>query len=185
MKIIIVSLFIILGNSFFAQKQEEKVYQWFKYILKQDKSNLDKAYIRIVIFKQNFDILNTQLKEHALHCDSTKNYTKKTNDKIDFGINITFTHILQTYPELILNEEYIQFIKNQIDTKNLDKKLLVDPLKYYYYNMNYYTKFQKGNIKNGYADDIQHQLDPLYYKALDAWGINLSEIENFNNLYLH
>ena len=80
MKIIIVSLFIILGNSFFAQKQEEKVYQWFKYILKQDKSNLDKAYIRIVIFKQNFDILNTQLKEHALHCDSTKNYTKKTND---------------------------------------------------------------------------------------------------------
>lgn len=176
MKKLLGLILILLSQYSYTQTKQDTVYNWFKFINKQDQSYLKIGYIREDNFLNNFRILNEQFKSNNIKSSILNTFSEKVINTINFGISSTFTHVLQTKPELILNQEYISFIENQIQQNDFDPNRLKMSLKIYYYNMNYYQKFQKNNIKNVYADDIQHQYDELFYTALKKWGFKESDL---------
>lgn len=175
MKKIFTLTLIITSQFYYAQTKQDTINNWFKFINKQDQSYLKIDYIRNDNFLNNFRILNEQFTQNNLKNSVLNSFNKKVINTVNSGISCTFTHILQTKPELILNNDYIEFIECQIQKNDFDPNRLKYAMANYYYNMNYYKKFQKNNIINDHADEIQHQYDELFYLAMKKWGIQESD----------
>ena len=175
---LLILLFLINFN-LYAQTKEDTIVDLFKYISKVDQTYLkkSKAYIRDQIFVNNFRIINDLIGEGVLKKELLNSFSEKSVFKIDVGFHITFIHVLQTYPELILNKDYIEFIENEIVNNNFNKEFLIYPLSTFHYIMNYYKNDPSRKPMNISAKDFNHQYDTLFYEALDRWGIEVSELK--------
>lgn len=174
-KILLILIFINFNS--YAQTKEDTIVDLFKYILKVDQTYLKKAFIRDQIFVNNFRIINEEIRKGSLKKEFLNVFSEKSVFKVQVGFHATFIHVLQAYPELILNEGYIKFIENEIVNNNFKKEFLVYPLSIYHFNMTYYQNDSLKKVENGIARLIDHQYDALFYEALEKWGIEVSELK--------
>ena len=148
-----------------AQLSTDELNAIFTRISEKDKSHLGKDSIDISIrqnmFVENFDTINYLLQTHQL-VGIKERLSKKQYRKYEGAISITFTHIWQTNPALILNDGFIDFLKQEIDAKRFDISVLYYPCSYAIYKNPYY----------------EHPLsmEKELYKAFDAWGIDRSKL---------
>ena len=172
-------LLLLINVNLYAQTKEDTIVSWFKYISKVDQTYLKKSkvFIRDQIFVNNFRIINDLIDEGVLKKELLNSFSEKSVFKIDVGFHITFIHVLQTAPNLILNKDYIEFIENEIVNNNFKKEFLVYPLSIYHFNMTYYQNDSLKKVENGKARLIDHQYDALFYEALEKWGIEVSELK--------
>ena len=172
-------LLLLINFKFYAQTKEDTIVDLFKYISKVDQTYLkkSKAFIRDQIFVNNFRIINDLIDEGVLKKELLNSFSEKSVFKIDVGFHITFIHVFETAPNLILNKDYIEFIENEIVNNNFKKEFLVYPLSIYHFNMTYYQNDSLKKVENGKARLIDHQYDALFYEALDRWGIEVSELK--------
>ncbi len=82
---------------------------------------------------------------------------KKDRNTIESGFRATFTHVLQTDPELVLNPETIALISKEIHMGNLNKDYLIIPLSVFVYD---------------FPNLMQEEVD----FAMKQWGIDGSEL---------
>jgi len=163
----------------YAQTKEDTIVDLFKYISKVDQTYLKKtkAFIRDQIFVNNFRIINDEIVKGSLNKELLKSFSEKAAFKVYVGFYITFIHVFETAPNLILNKDYIEFIENEIVNNNFKKEFLVYPLSIYHFNMTYYQNDSLKKVENGKARLIDHQYDALFYEALEKWGIEVSELK--------
>lgn len=165
MKILLLLLISFFALQINAQLTDEQLHDTFKRMLNRDKSHLGSdsinVSIRTSLFVQNFDTINYLLQTHQL-LGIKERLTKKQYRKYESALGITFTHIWQTNPALILNDDYIHFLKTEIDAKRFDMSVLYYPCSYAIYKNPYY----------------EHPLsmEKMLYKAFDAWGIDPSKL---------
>lgn len=176
-KILLILIFINFNS--YAQTKEDTIVDLFKYISKVDQTYLKKtkAFIRDQIFVNNFRIINDEIVKGSLNKELLNSFSEKAVFKVQVGFHTTFIHVLQAYPELILNEGYIEFIENEIVNNNFKKEFLVYPLSIYHFNMTYYQNNSLKKVENGIARLIDHRYDTLFYEALEKWGIEVSELK--------
>lgn len=97
----------------------------FTRMVETDGSNLDNYYVRKEIFKNNFDviILITRMQGFPQFKVSPKR-RKQGRGSITVATALTFIHVLQTQPELMLNLDIITLLKGEINANRLDKREL-------------------------------------------------------------
>ena len=170
MKTIFLLFFLFISTLSISQTKEDTTVMWFQYISKVDQSYLKTAFIRNQIFVNNFELINSQIKNGNLKKNLLSVYQKKSVFEIKMGFEATLIHISQTIPSSIWNNDYVSFIENEIKNNDLDNSLFLSALKIYHYNMTYYHD-EKNKIKNYYADIIEHQYDTIFYEAIKRWGV--------------
>jgi hypothetical protein len=135
---------------------KKEIITLFKHINKTDQSNLKKPIIRHTDFLNNFDTII-----HLMYCSDYEKYRKgysyssRQKKNIEHGVSRTITHIFQLAPEKILNDSIISLFKNQLNSSNLKKSILINALSIYRYD---------------FKDDLD-RLKKEYTKALTAWDI--------------
>lgn len=136
---------------------KEEVLTLFEEIESSDRTELDDTSKRAQIFRANYSkIIGLIENQGFVNVDSI--YKKKKDRKtIKTGFRMTFIHVLQTDPKLILNPEIIELIRIEIHTGNLNKGCLIVPLSVFVY--------ESPNL-------LQEEVD----FALDEWGIEESEL---------
>jgi hypothetical protein len=165
MKIFFLLLISFFASQLKAQLTTAQLNETFERILDRDQSHVSsdsvEARIRTNLFVQNFDTIKYLLQTHQL-IGIKERLTKKEYRKYEHVIGITFTHIWQMKPYLILNDDFIAFLKTEIDAKRFDVSVLYYPCSYAIY-------------KN---PDYEHPLsmEKELYKAFDAWGIDRSKL---------
>jgi hypothetical protein len=148
-----------------AQLSTDELNAIFTRISEKDQSHLGKdstdKSIRQNMFVENFDTIKYLLQTHQL-VGIKERLSKKQYRNYEGAIGITFTHIWQIYPALILNDDFIAFLKQEIDAKRFDISVLFYPCSYAIYKNPYY----------------EHPLsmEKKLYEAFDAWGIDRSKL---------
>jgi hypothetical protein len=170
MKKTILFFFLFISTFSIGQTKEDTTVMWFKYIHKVDQTYIKTEFIRNQIFVNNFELINSQIKNGNLKKNLLSGYKKKSVFEIKIGFEATLIHISQTNPALIWNNDYVSFIENEIKNNDLDSSLFIRALELYHYNMTYY-QVEKNKNKNYFADIIDHQYDSLFFEALKRWGI--------------
>lgn len=162
MKLAIILLFLCLNPSVsYCQDtlSNQELLKMFKQINKSDQSQRGDPVARQKIFLNNFKEIK-KLIEYQGFVNIDSSFSKKRHKKIiKSGIRRTFTHILQTDPSLILNENFIELIHKELQAKRFCKDCLIVPLSIYVYDNEIKSPFE-GVLKN----------------ALTAWGIRESEV---------
>ncbi|WP_133122251.1 hypothetical protein [Brumimicrobium salinarum] len=161
MKIALIVLILLLF-SFKSSCQDtlssQEMLQVFKQINKSDASKLRHPEKREEIFLTNFKEIKELIEYQGLVIDS--NFSKKRHIKLaESAIRMTFTHILQSNPSLILNEKFIELIREKLQTKKFCKDYLIFPLSVYVYE-----------------NEIKSPFEGVLKDAMRIWGINESEL---------
>jgi hypothetical protein len=137
--------------------EKDEILKLFKEILISDQTELKDSTKRAQIFRANyFKIIGLIENQGFVNVDST--FQKEKDQKtVKWGFTMTFTHILQTDPKLILNAETIDLISKEIHSGNLNKEYLIIPLSVFVYD---------------FTNLMQEEVD----FALEEWGIDESEL---------
>jgi len=175
MKTPVLISFLLFSSIFsFGQTKHDSISKLFKQIVKDDQSHVRKPVIRNEIFVKNFNLINEQFQQNNLTSSCLNSLKKKPLENVNSGVKKTFIHILQTKPELILNEDYIQFIEKQITSNDFDKSRLKSALTMYYYEM-YISK-----KSNNHCEKFNHEYDDLFFGAIQRWGFEESDVKPTN-----
>ena len=165
MKQILCLIFLLQSCLTFGQTEELSEFrltELFKEINNSDRSNLDNPKVREEIFLKNFDTIIWLIQEHGYPNLTRFKKEKKLKRSIENGISRTFTHILQTQPEKLLNAETIRLLKNEISNGRMSNLQLKDALKVFQYD---------NDI--GRSDQWNQDLSDLFYLAIREWDIKL------------
>ncbi len=178
--LILISIVLFSSVISFGQTKQDLISKLFKQIIKEDQSHLKQQEIRNKIFVQNFNLINEQFKQNNLTNSCLNSLNKKRLKNVNTGLRVTFIHILQTKPELILNEDYIQFIEKQITENDFDKSRLKTALTIYYYDMYSSRKGNNCSTQNSCCKKFNHEYDDLFFEAIKRWGFEESDVKPTN-----
>lgn len=164
----ILSIFVIAVSFLsFCQTDSlnrEKIAYMFHEINKSDATHIGEK-IRDSLFIKNFNQIIDLIKVQGYPKFSDEKKNKKLNQSVESGTRRTFLHILQTYPELLLNEEIIDIISNEISEQRLDAELLKIVLSAYQYDLD------TGNTVT-WSKSVENN----FYVAIREWDIKLYRI---------
>lgn len=130
----------------------------YKRILKTDQSHVKDNEIRQLIFELNFNQIIDIIKVQGYPKFKVQPNRKKDRGIIRRATMITFFHILQSEPELLLDPKIIELLKNEIEIGNMPKDLLLGTLKKW-------KKFNDIPENNG-AQDLSADILKLYHQAI-------------------
>ena len=161
----ILSIFII-ALSFLSFCQTDtlnrvEIENMFREINESDASHIGEKK-RCSFFIKNFhQIINlVKIQGYPKFSDEKKN--KKLNKSIETGTRLTFLHILQTKPELLLNKEVIDIISCEIELKRLDREILKFVLSTYQYDLDMER-----------VSPWSESVETNFYLAIQQWDIKL------------
>lgn len=124
----ILSINVELGN---AQVEHEIfLSKTFKKIVKADQSNIWNNNVRDSLILKNFNLIKSLL-DDSVNLNTNQELNKRTHNRLKNGLVITFIHILQIDPRLLLNDETSNFFAEQIDQKRINSNELKSALSVY------------------------------------------------------
>jgi len=160
---------VLFSFSVFGQKDilsDAQLLQLFEDVNKSDASHLNEPDIRHQIFLDNFDTIIAIIENQGFPTLSEKLRNKRNLRSIDSGVQRTFIHILQTQPELLLNEKIIALLKLEIENGRLDPKLLKVAMSVLQYDID------TSEEKAVWSEETENN----FYRALLEWDINLYDM---------
>lgn len=168
MKYILPIFFIVLSFLSFCQTDtisREEIAEMFLEINKSDQPHIGEK-IRDTLFIKNFNQIIDLIKIQGYPKFSNVKKNKKLNQSIESGTRRTFVHILQTKPELLLNEEIIDIISKEVSEQRLNAELLKFALSVYQYD-----------IDTGRIVSWSKLVENNFYLAIQKWEIKLYELK--------
>jgi len=166
-----ITYFVLMTSLLLSQenkRSDEELIEVFKKILKTDQSHLRDSNIRHPIFRSNFETIVNIIDDQGFPQLSKYYSSRKQRNIIDDASRVTFVHILQTKPDLLLNEEIIYKFKNQIDKGRMNNVSLSLALNI----INYDHVTQRD--PNVWSEDVER----CFKLALKEWGVVLRDIKN-------
>ena len=144
---------------------DEELIAIFKEINESDASHMKEPEIREQIFIENFKTIVKITKAQGFPQLQEHYRKKKIRNCIINGSRITFIHILQSQPKMLLNEEMIELFGKEIKSDRLDNSILETALFAFKYD------HDVGRIDNQWDEEIQQQFN----LALEAWDIDIND----------
>ena len=164
-------LYLLLITSFtFSQEyklSDKELIKTFKNIHKTDQSHIRDSSIRNTIFRTNFQTIVNIIDIQGFPQLSQYYKSKRKRNIIDGASQITFVHILQTKPELLLNEEMIYKFKSQITKSRININILSFALNIFNYD----------HSTQWYPNFWSEEVERCFHLAVKEWGITLREIK--------
>ncbi|GEM_PF-6528790 len=130
----------------------------YKTIMKTDQSHVNDNEIRHLIFKTNFNQIISIIQNQGYPKYKEQPKKKKDQTIIKTATTITFFHILQSAPEMLLDPAIIALLKNEIDAGNMPKEVLFDTLKSW--------KRFNDNPNNNHVQQLSDEILTLYNQAI-------------------
>ncbi|MFK7786017.1 MAG: hypothetical protein AB8B56_12915 [Crocinitomicaceae bacterium] len=118
-----IALFLHAIFSHAQESNEQFISKTFKEINRTDQSNLRNHVVRDSLILINFELIQSLLKD-SVNLNSEQSFSKRTTKRLHLGLAMTFIHIGQNHPDLILNDETSAFIAEQINQGRLNRKEL-------------------------------------------------------------
>ena len=130
---ILFALFLLAMNVDLGNAQVEHdvfLSKTFKKIIKSDQSNIRNNSVRDSLILENFSLIKSLLND-SVNLNTTQELNKRTHKRLNTGLVITFIHVLQIDPHLLLNEETVHLFAEHIDQKRISSKELKSALSVY------------------------------------------------------
>lgn len=157
-------------SSFFSLCQTDtlsrlEIADMFQEINKSDQTHVGEK-VRDSFVIRNFNQIINLIKVQGYPKFSDEKKNKKLNQSIESGTRMTFVHILQIKPELLLNEKIIDIISKEVSEQRLDEELLKSALSVYQYDMD-----------TGRVPSWSKSVENNFYLAIQKWEIKLYELK--------
>lgn len=156
--------FLSLSVTYSQKYADQDIISIFNHINETDGANLNHPEQRSAHFNQNFDTIIHIIRTQGFPQLSEGQHKKKTIQSISSGAQRTFTHILQTQPERILNLEIIDLIQTEIEAGRLDNQLLKSALSAFQFD---------HDIQRPGSPEWTTEIEDNFYYAIRAWKIKL------------
>jgi hypothetical protein len=101
----------------------------YKIISETDQSNINDNEIRFLIIQINFNQIITIIRNQGYPKYKIEPKKKKDQTIIKRATRMTFIHILQSAPEMLLDPNIIELLKKEIDSGNMPEEVLLWTLK--------------------------------------------------------
>lgn len=127
-------LFLLLilqtGASTAQDEHDAFLSKTFKKVIKLDQSNIRNNKVRDSLIKDNFALIQ-ELLEDSVNLNTNQSLKRKTSGRLKTGLVITFIHILQIEPTMLLNEETSDFFARHIAEERISSEELKSALSVY------------------------------------------------------
>jgi hypothetical protein len=155
---------------------EDSINKVFESVLKTDHYYTTKRLIpdavRDKMYEANLNVICYYIDKGFLKKDSCEVYSQKLYSSIIQGTGLTFLHILKYCPELILNDKFIEYLHNVLESNLLDKRLFLFSLEFFH-SLISWEKYNSGEIPQFIKlCNHNHQYDDLFYETIKRWGID-------------
>jgi len=163
MRVIVAFVFTLTASAVFCQVDpltKKEVLEIYQEIIDTDGSNLKNQEVREAIFVKNFETILSIIERQGSPYFPESKENRKLNGRVYIGTNITFTHILQTKPQLILNDSIISLISIEVKEGRIDSYNLKGAL----------SLFQFDSDRDQTWTD---ELRKYFYLALEKWDVKL------------
>ena len=130
---ILFSFFLLVMNVDLGNAQvehEEFLSKTFKKIIKTDQSNIRNHSVRDSLILKNFSLIKSLL-EDSVNLNTNQELKKRTHKRLNIGLVMTFIHVLQIDPHLLLNDETVHLFAENIDQKRIGSEELKSALSVY------------------------------------------------------
>ncbi len=133
--VLIISILLLNVNGSFAQEHNENsLFKTFKKITELDQSHIRKNNIRDSLILLNFSKIK-ELLSSDINLNSEQKLKNKTKKKLKSDLLLTFLHVLQIDPRLLLNDETVEFFAQYIDKNLISNRQLKSALVAYNYDI--------------------------------------------------
>jgi hypothetical protein len=163
--------FVLITSFTFSQEHklsDKELIKIFKNIRKTDQSHYRDSSIRNTIFRSNFQTIVNIIDGQGFPQLSKYYRSKRKRNIIDGASQITFVHVLQTKPELLLNEEMINKFKSQITKSRINVNILSFALNIFNYD----------HSTQWYSNVWSEEVERCFYLAVKEWGITLRDVKS-------
>ncbi len=130
---ILFTLFLLVVNAQTGNAQSEHeafLSKTFKKIIKADQSNIRNNSVRDSLILENFSLIKSLL-DDSVNLNTNQELKKRTHKRLNIGLVMTFIHILQIDPQLLLNDKTAHFFAEYIDQKRIGSGELKSALNVY------------------------------------------------------
>ena len=131
-KLFLVFILLVVGSNWASAQNDHDAFlsKTFRKVIKTDQSHVRNNAVRDTLVRNNFDLINSLLAD-SVNLNTNQALKKRTHRRLKTGLVITFIHILQIDPKLLLNEATSDFLAEQIAQKRIGSNELKSALGVY------------------------------------------------------